>query len=217
MNEDAIIEAIIVGLLTVIIGMMVSQTVKHFNDYTCDPNKHDCTGKNMYYFVFFLTGVVIYYFCELSGINETYCRKKCGPACAAPQDQLDDVVDDFFEPSSDFHVSNVSHLHPLPLLQKTEQPFPRLATLKDGFEPNTRSVFIKFAGVNKPPQQSPFDSTSPVMIDTAHSMFNTPQSDTSDVLSPIKRIFPIFPKTHFTTFHGDSDGDGAGNGLHRRQ
>lgn len=80
-NEDSIIEALIVGLLTVIVGIVVSSLVKHINNSTCDPVKHDCNGKNVYYFVFFLTGVVIYYFCELAGINDTYCRKKIGSAC----------------------------------------------------------------------------------------------------------------------------------------
>lgn len=80
-NEDSIIEALIVGLLTVIVGIVVSSLVKHINKSTCDPVKHDCNGKNVYYFVFFLTGVVIYYFCELAGINDTYCRKKIGSVC----------------------------------------------------------------------------------------------------------------------------------------
>lgn len=91
-NEDSIIEALIVGLLTVIVGIVVSSLVKHVNDSTCDPVKHDCRGKNVYYFVFFLTGVVIYYFCELAGINDTYCQKKMGSVCAGPLDNMNKSI-----------------------------------------------------------------------------------------------------------------------------
>lgn len=173
MNEDAIIEAIIVGLLTVIVGIMVSHTVKHFNESTCDPQKHDCDGKNMQYFVFFLTGVVIYYFCELSGINDTYCRKKYDVGCATQNNHLLSVMRN--------HINDDS-------VHVTRDNSPSLSTLNEPFDAHpSKSVFIKFSGVD---QRSPFEDTSPVMSMRSQrspiSLFNsTEQTDTTDTFTPM--------------------------------
>lgn len=75
-----LIEAIIVGFLTVIIGSIVGYILSVFikNDL---PNV--CKKWNNFYIMeisLFLTGFLIHVLCELSGINKWYCTN--GNACS---------------------------------------------------------------------------------------------------------------------------------------
>lgn len=74
-----ILEAVTVGILTVIIGNIVGFLISNLS-YT-DLSK-TCKNWNKYYIMelsLFLTGFLIHIICEYSGINKWYCRN--GVAC----------------------------------------------------------------------------------------------------------------------------------------
>lgn len=74
-----IIEAVCVGILTVIVGTLVSKVI-----IAIIKNKTPSTDLNnrKYYMELglFLTGVIIHLLCEITGINKWYCKN--GNACS---------------------------------------------------------------------------------------------------------------------------------------
>lgn len=74
-----IIEAIFVGIGTVIIGSIVGYIISKYNSIDL-PNICKKWNKNhIMEICLFITGFMIHIICELTGINKYYCKK--GYAC----------------------------------------------------------------------------------------------------------------------------------------
>lgn len=75
-----IIEAIVVGIMTVVFGNIAGFAVSPF----LKVNLPDvCSTWNEFYAMevsLFITGVLIHFFCEFTGINKWYCKN--GVACS---------------------------------------------------------------------------------------------------------------------------------------
>ena len=75
---QVLLEAIVVGIMTVIFGNIAGFLVSPFFKTAGDT----CKNWNQFYVMeisLFLTGFLIHIFCELSGINKWYCIN--GAAC----------------------------------------------------------------------------------------------------------------------------------------
>ena len=75
------VEAVAVGIVTVIVGTIVSKLFQAFFKVEVNPA---CKGWNKYYAMeisLFLTGLVAHYAFELLGLNGWYCKH--GVACRA--------------------------------------------------------------------------------------------------------------------------------------
>lgn len=75
-----IIEAIVVGIMTVIFGNIAGFAVSPLLKVSL-PDV--CSTWNEFYAMevsLFITGVLIYFFCEFTGINKWYCKN--GLACS---------------------------------------------------------------------------------------------------------------------------------------
>lgn len=73
-------EAVIVGIMTVLIGYISGYIVHQIYPTNFLPNV--CSTWNKYYVMektLFLTGVLVHLICELTGINNWYCKN--GNAC----------------------------------------------------------------------------------------------------------------------------------------
>lgn len=71
-----LVEAIMVGLITLVVGVLVSLSFKLL------PQPKDPKNWNQYHYMemsLFITGVLIHLGCEVTGLNAYYCRK--GSAC----------------------------------------------------------------------------------------------------------------------------------------
>ena len=77
-NIRLLIEAVIVGIITVVVGYIVTWIVSNFNKDAKDINK-EWNKNHIMELVLFLTGVCIHLLCEVSGINSCYCEN--GLAC----------------------------------------------------------------------------------------------------------------------------------------
>ena len=77
-NVRLLIEAVIVGIITVVVGYIVTWIVSNFNKDAKDINK-EWNKNHIMELVLFLTGVCIHLLCEVSGINSWYCEN--GLAC----------------------------------------------------------------------------------------------------------------------------------------
>ena len=77
-NIRLLIEAVIVGIITVVVGYIVTWIVSNFNKDAKDINK-EWNKNHIMELVLFLTGVCIHLLCEVSGINSWYCEN--GLAC----------------------------------------------------------------------------------------------------------------------------------------
>lgn len=78
-------EAITIGLLSIIIGIVVMNVIQHFNNIKdsdlYDSDKMKNNKRNFFFTTFFVTGILIYLFCEFLGVNDWYCKKKCRTMC----------------------------------------------------------------------------------------------------------------------------------------
>ena len=77
-NIRLLIEAVIVGIITVVVGYIVTWIVSNFNKDAKDINK-EWNKNHIMELVLFLTGICIHLLCEVSGINSWYCEN--GLAC----------------------------------------------------------------------------------------------------------------------------------------
>jgi len=73
-----IIEATVVGIITVVVGYIVTWGLSQVNSQAKDVNK-EWNKNHIMELALFLTGVCIHLMCEISGINSWYCEN--GLAC----------------------------------------------------------------------------------------------------------------------------------------
>ena len=73
-----IIEAGAVGIITVVVGYIITWGLSHFNSEAKNVNK-EWNKNHIMELALFLTGVSIHLLCEISGINSWYCEN--GLAC----------------------------------------------------------------------------------------------------------------------------------------
>lgn len=74
-----LVEAIVVGVLTAVLGTLTNAIVGPFFKVKLPPVCDDWNQNYVMQISLFFTGVVIHLFCELVGINRWYCRN--GYAC----------------------------------------------------------------------------------------------------------------------------------------
>jgi hypothetical protein len=72
-----VVESTVIGLITGIIGSLISLMLMYITDKTFSIKKYTFAGS--VFFSFFLTGVVIHTFFEMVGLNTWYCKN--GVAC----------------------------------------------------------------------------------------------------------------------------------------
>ena len=77
-NIRLLIEAVVVGIITVVVGYIIIWILSYFNKDAKDINK-EWNKNHIMELVLFLTGVCIHLLCEVSGINSWYCEN--GLAC----------------------------------------------------------------------------------------------------------------------------------------
>ena len=77
-NVRLLVEAGIVGIITVVVGYIVIWILSNFNKDAKDINK-EWNKNHIMELVLFLTGICIHLLCEVSGINSWYCEN--GLAC----------------------------------------------------------------------------------------------------------------------------------------
>ena len=77
-NIRLLIEAVVVGIITVVVGYIVIWILSNFNKDAKDINK-EWNKNHIMELVLFLTGICIHLLCEVSGINSWYCEN--GLAC----------------------------------------------------------------------------------------------------------------------------------------
>ena len=77
-NVRLLIEAVVVGIITVVVGYIVIWILSNFNKDAKDINK-EWNKNHIMELVLFLTGICIHLLCEVSGINSWYCEN--GLAC----------------------------------------------------------------------------------------------------------------------------------------
>ena len=81
----SISESIIVGLFSIILGMVVLCFVNYINKIRTGKNNKICKSydKTLLMATFFVTGVVLHLLCEIFNLNSWYCSKRCRP-CSVP-------------------------------------------------------------------------------------------------------------------------------------
>jgi hypothetical protein len=73
LNQQILIEAIMVGVATLIVGMIGLNLLIKRDKIQNEEQKHP-KGLEL---TFFLTGVFLHLFFEIIGLNKWYCDKKC--------------------------------------------------------------------------------------------------------------------------------------------
>ena len=71
------IEAVVVGLLTVVVGSLVGGIISATSWYPRPVLPKECRNYNKFFvmeFTLFLTGVLIHLFCEFAGVNAWYSK-----------------------------------------------------------------------------------------------------------------------------------------------
>ena len=76
MTEDIITEAIIVGLITAIIGKLLSKILIKINKLDENKDFQIWNEPRIIEISLFLTGIFIHLICECMGLNKWYCDKK---------------------------------------------------------------------------------------------------------------------------------------------
>ena len=82
MIKELLIEAVVVGVIVVIVGTLVAFSLRLFYPYKVELPKQ-CKQWNKYFVMemcLFLTGFVAHILCEFSGLNKWYCKN--GVACS---------------------------------------------------------------------------------------------------------------------------------------
>lgn len=74
MTKKILIEALVVGVALVVVGMLMHLIASKFM-------KHDMNDNVVLAGHFFAAGVIVHLLCEYSGINKWYCKH--GVACLA--------------------------------------------------------------------------------------------------------------------------------------
>lgn len=77
-NIRLLIEAVVVGIITVVVGYIIIWILSYFNKDAKDINK-EWNKNHIMELSLFLIGVSIHLLCEASGINSWYCEN--GLAC----------------------------------------------------------------------------------------------------------------------------------------
>jgi len=72
MNQNLIIEALVVGLITLVIGVAVHGVYSQIM-------KHDMNNMTIYAFHLFVIGALVHLVCQYAGLNKWYCIN--GVAC----------------------------------------------------------------------------------------------------------------------------------------
>ena len=76
--KTLLIEAGVVGIATIIVGILVAISLKRL--FKLDmPVSHKNINKNNMIMLLFITGFLIHIICEISGLNKWYCSN--GNAC----------------------------------------------------------------------------------------------------------------------------------------
>ncbi len=73
-----LIEAGVVGLATIVVGIVVALSLKNLFKLNM-PINHKNINKNNMVMLLFITGFLIHIICEFSGLNKWYCSN--GNAC----------------------------------------------------------------------------------------------------------------------------------------
>tara|TARA_B100001093_G_scaffold509169_2_gene572711 strand:- start:3535 stop:3774 length:240 start_codon:yes stop_codon:yes gene_type:complete len=73
-----LIEAGVVGLATIVVGVVVALSLKNLFKLNM-PISHKNINKNNMVMLLFITGFLIHIICEFSGLNKWYCSN--GNAC----------------------------------------------------------------------------------------------------------------------------------------
>lgn len=80
MNAKLALEAVTVGILTAVIGILIIGIICYFVDINIFSNSKTISATLL---GLFLTGLVIHLGCELTGVNKWYCQN--GNACTEQQ------------------------------------------------------------------------------------------------------------------------------------
>ena len=76
--KTLLIEAGVVGLATIVVGLLVALSLKNLFKLNM-PISHKNINKNNMVMLLFITGFLIHIICEISGLNKWYCSN--GNAC----------------------------------------------------------------------------------------------------------------------------------------
>lgn len=76
--KTLLIEAGVVGLATIVVGVVVALSLKNLFKLNM-PISHKNINKNNMVMLLFITGFLIHIICEISGLNKWYCSN--GNAC----------------------------------------------------------------------------------------------------------------------------------------
>ena len=76
--KTLLIEAGVVGLATIVVGVVVALSLKNLFKLNM-PISHKNINKNNMVMLLFITGFLIHIICEFSGLNKWYCSN--GHAC----------------------------------------------------------------------------------------------------------------------------------------
>lgn len=74
LSTKTFLEAIVIGLITFIIGKIAFNITINKNNLKDDEDKTVSYGLDL---TFFVTGFLLHFFIEIIGLNKWYCDKKC--------------------------------------------------------------------------------------------------------------------------------------------